>query len=297
MVLIDASMRWSHVCLLSTRNHTFAKLIAQIIRLRASFPENSIKLIRMDNAGEFTSKAFNDYYLAMGIDVQHSVPHFHTQNGLAESLLKRIKLISRPLLQDSKLPISCWGHTILHAAALIQCQPSAYHSTSPFELVCGQQPKISYLRKFGCTVYVPISPPQQTVMGPHRKMGIYVGYESQSIIKYLEPKTGDLFTARYADSIFDEDWFLALRGGLYLKTKECQEIEWNASGIHSLEPRIKDTELEVQRIISLQQLTNNLPDAFTNIRGESKSHIPANNALERVEIPMEGINSSQSPQY
>ena len=56
-------------------------------------------------------------------------------------------------------------------------------------------------------------------MGPHRKMVIYVGYESPSIIKYLEPKIGDLFTARYADSIFDEDWFLALGGGLYLKTK------------------------------------------------------------------------------
>ena len=35
MVLIDASMRWSNVCLLSTRNHAFAKLIAQIIKLRA----------------------------------------------------------------------------------------------------------------------------------------------------------------------------------------------------------------------------------------------------------------------
>jgi len=150
----------------------------------------------MDNAGEFTSKAFNDYCLAMGIDVQHSVPHVHTQNGHAESLIKRIKLIARPLLQDSKLPTSCWGHAVLRAAALIQYRPSAYHSTSPLELVREQQPKISHLRKFGCIVYVPISPDQRTVMGPHRKMGIYVGYESPSIIKYLKPKTGDLFTAR-----------------------------------------------------------------------------------------------------
>ena len=42
-------------------------------------------------------------------------------------------------------------------------------------------------------------------------------------------------------------------------------------------------------------MANNLPDAFTNIRGVSKSHIPTANALERVEIPMEGINSSQIP--
>lgn len=35
MVLIDASTRWSHVCLLSSRNLAFARLLAQIIRLRA----------------------------------------------------------------------------------------------------------------------------------------------------------------------------------------------------------------------------------------------------------------------
>ena len=122
-------------------------------------------------------------------------------------------------------------------------------------------------------------------MGPHRKLGVYVGYETPSIIKYLEPKTGDLFTARYADSILDGDHFPALGGG----------IEWNDTGFHSIDPRTKDTELEVQRIINLQQLANNLPDAFTDIRGVSKSHIPAANAPERVEIPMEGMNSTQAP--
>jgi hypothetical protein len=54
-------------------------------------------------------------------------------------------------------------------------------------------------------------------MGPHRKLGIYVGYQSPSIIKYLEPLTGDLFTARYADCIFNEDHFSAL--GEIISTK------------------------------------------------------------------------------
>ena len=212
MVLIDASTRWSNVCLLSTRNHTFAKLIAQIIKLRANHPEHMIKAIRMDNAAEFSSRAFNDYCLALGISVEHSVPYVHTQNGLAESLIKRIKLIARPLLQNSNLPASCWGHAVLHAAELIQIRPTAYHTVSPLQLVRGNQPSISHLRQFSCAVYVPISPPQRTSMGPHRRMGIYVGYNSPSIIKYLEPLTGDLFTARYADCIFDEDNFLALGG-------------------------------------------------------------------------------------
>jgi hypothetical protein len=49
-------------------------------------------------------------------------------------------------------------------------------------------------------------------MGPHRKIGIYVGYQSPPIIKYLEPLTGDLFTARFADSIFNEEHFPTLGG-------------------------------------------------------------------------------------
>jgi hypothetical protein len=120
MVLIDTSTRWSHVCLLSTHNHAFSKIMSQIIKLKVNFPEHRINSIRMDNAAEFTSHAFNDYCMALGIQVQHSVPYVHTQNGLAESLIKRIKLIARPLLINCKFPSSCWGHTVLHAADLIQ---------------------------------------------------------------------------------------------------------------------------------------------------------------------------------
>ena len=78
MVLIDASSKWSYVCLLSTRNLAFAKLLAQILKLRAHFPDNHIKKIRLDNAGEFTSRAFLDFCSATGIEVKHHVVHVHT---------------------------------------------------------------------------------------------------------------------------------------------------------------------------------------------------------------------------
>ena len=144
MILIDASTRWSHVCLLSTRNQAFARLLAQIIRLRAHFP----------------------------------VAYVHTQNSLAELFIKRLQLIARPLLMRTKLPTSAWGHAILHAAALIRIRPTNYHEFSHLQLVFGREPNISHLRIFGCAVYVSITPPQRTKMGPQRRLGIYVGYES-----------------------------------------------------------------------------------------------------------------------
>jgi hypothetical protein len=125
MVLFDASTRWSCVCLLLTCNHAFAKFMMQIIRLKANIPKHRLQSVRLDNAGEFSSRAFNDYCMAQAIEVQHLVPCMHTQNGLAESLIKRIKLIARPLLHNCNLPIIYWGHVVLHATDLIQLQPTA----------------------------------------------------------------------------------------------------------------------------------------------------------------------------
>lgn len=61
-----------------------------------------------------------------------------------------------------------------------------------------------------CVMYVPRSVPHRTKMGPQRRMIIYVWYESPSIINYLEPTTGDLFTAQFSDSHFDESNFSSL---------------------------------------------------------------------------------------
>jgi hypothetical protein len=100
----------------------------------------------------------------------------------------------------------------LHAAALILIRAISYHTSSPLELVYGKAPNISHLRTFGCVVYVPIAPPKHTKMGPQRRLGIYIGYESLSIIKYLEPSTGGIFTARFADCHFDETNFPTTQG-------------------------------------------------------------------------------------
>jgi hypothetical protein len=131
---------------------------------------------------------------------------------LVESLIKRIKLIARPLIQDCNLPTSCWSHAVLHAADLVQLRPTVYHTSSSLQLVRGDQPSIFHLRKFRCTVYTPISPTKRTSMCLQRRIGIYVGFQCPSILKYLEPLTGDLFPARFADCIFNEDHFLTLGG-------------------------------------------------------------------------------------
>ena len=110
------------------------KLLAQILKLWAHFSDDHIKNIRLDNAREFTSKTFLDFYFATGIKVEHYVAHVHTQNRLAELLIKRLQWISQLLLFNSKLSIIIWGHVIPHIVALIHLRPLGSQTYSPIQL-------------------------------------------------------------------------------------------------------------------------------------------------------------------
>ena len=100
----------------------------------------------------------------------------------------------------------------------------------------GQEPNISHLRIFGCAIYVPIAPPQRIKMGPQRRLRIYVGFETHLIIRYLEPLTGDIFTARFADCQFNEVVFPTLGK----KEKEGKrDISWNKPSLLHLDPYTK----------------------------------------------------------
>jgi hypothetical protein len=99
---------------------------------------------------------------------------------------------------------------------------------------------------------------------PHRKLGIYVGYHSPLIIKFLELLTRDLFTARYADCIFNEDHFLAL-GEITSPSYPLIHVQ-------------KKLNFKFRKIINLQNVANNLSDAFNDYKGATKSWYPVVNA-------------------
>jgi len=80
-------------------------------------------------------------------------------------------------------------------------------------------------------------------------LGIYVGYELPSIIKYLEPSTGDQFKAWFVDCNFNEYVFPTLEGD---NKHLGKEISWKALSLTYLDPRTKEYELAVQKIIHLQ---------------------------------------------
>ena len=104
-------------------------------------------------------------------------------------------------------------------------------------------------------------------MGPQLRLGIYVGFNSPSIIRFLEPTSGDLFTARFVDYHFNETMFPSIRTPkieMAAKQKPVKVFSWNEKNLSQFDPRTPECENEVQRIIHLQAIANRLPDALND---------------------------------
>ena len=131
--------------------------LAQLNRLCAyDYP---IEKIRLDNTGDSTyHQNFHDYYMSIGMDIEHLIAHVHIQKWPCEIIIYENK------------------HAILHVALLVRIKPTNYYKSSPLKLVLGQEPNISHIRIYGCAIYVSIAPPQRTKMGTQRMLEIYVEF-------------------------------------------------------------------------------------------------------------------------
>ena len=77
-------------------------------------------------------------------------------------------------------------------------------------------------------------------------MRIYVGYDSPSIIHYLEPLTDDLFTAHFMDYHFYETVFLSLRGDKNVNVpEERHKLSWTTPTLSHLDTRTTQSETEM----------------------------------------------------
>lgn len=71
------------------------------------------------------------------------------------------------------------------------------------------------------------------------RLGIYVDYDSSSIIHYFKSLTCDLFTARFAYSHFDKTVILPLEGEKKVNDHDEQrELEWLVLTMSHFDPII-----------------------------------------------------------
>lgn len=134
LVLVDASGMHFEVLFLSTKNMVFPKIFTMLLKFQTHYLDCLVKTLRMDNAKEFISQQFEDNCVTSGISMSYSVPYEHSQCSLAKVFIKKIQLITRPLLIQTKLHFSFWIHIVLHVVTLLRFRPTLLNDHSPFEL-------------------------------------------------------------------------------------------------------------------------------------------------------------------
>ena len=246
--------------LLQSRNQTFVKILTDLIRIRSQYPEYPVSTIIVDGAREFNSNVFMDYCTSLGIELLVSLPYEH--NMLGENIVKRLQHVARPLLLQSNLPPECWGLAILHAKDLLQLRPIPSQGISPLQILTGVPPSVKHIRVFGCAVHVPIPAVDWIKIGPRRQLGIYVGFYSQSIIRYIDPTSGEQHKAPFRNCVFDERRFPSLGGGIKDREQTAIQWDWKPEDHQFSDFNTGEGDREVTRLLKLKFIADHTPDAF-----------------------------------
>src|SRR5690606_38013407 len=111
----------------------------------------SVKVLRSDNGGEYTSNAFKSH---LGIVHQTSCLYTPQQNGVAERKNKHLMEVARSMMFHSNVPKRFWSDDVQIACYLINRVPTKIlKNLSPFEVLNKNKPHIDHLRVFGCLCY------------------------------------------------------------------------------------------------------------------------------------------------
>ena len=84
------------------------------------------RIIRADNAKEFTDGRFAHICLQKGISQEFSAPYTPQQNGVAERSWRTLISMVRCMLKHSHIPKTLWPFAVKHAEHILNCMPRAY---------------------------------------------------------------------------------------------------------------------------------------------------------------------------
>ncbi|GJZ07365.1 putative ribonuclease H-like domain-containing protein [Tanacetum coccineum] len=115
----------------------------------ASTPIETNKALLKDEEAE-------DFYGMKGIKREFSVAITPQQNGVAERKNRTLIEAVRTMLADSLLPTTFWVESVntacyVHNRVFDICKP---HNKTPYKLLHGRLPSISFMRPFGCPVTI-----------------------------------------------------------------------------------------------------------------------------------------------
>lgn len=152
-VLIDDHSRYMWSILLKEKGEAFEKFkrFKQIVEHEAG---TSIKTLRTDRGGEFTSTEFREFCEKAGIQCHLTAPYTPQQNGVLERRNRTLLEMTRSILTHMSVPNHLWGEAVRHSTYLInRITTKTLVSQTPYEAFKGRKPSIEHIRVFGCVAH------------------------------------------------------------------------------------------------------------------------------------------------
>ncbi|GJW93922.1 putative ribonuclease H-like domain-containing protein [Tanacetum coccineum] len=154
LVVTDDFSRFSWVFFLASKDETSGILKRFIIEIENQL-NHKVKVIRCDNGTEFKNREMNELCGLKGIKREFSVARTPQQNGVAERKNRTLIEAARTMLADSLLPTVFWAEAVNTACYVLnRVLVTKPHNKTPYELIIGRPPSISFMRPFGCPVTI-----------------------------------------------------------------------------------------------------------------------------------------------
>ncbi|KAK1643102.1 hypothetical protein QYE76_060907 [Lolium multiflorum] len=137
--------------------------------------------IRSDNGSEFKNYTLNDFLSDEGIRHQYSAAYTPQQNGVAERKNRTLMDMARSMMAEYKSRYNFWAEAIstaCHSSNRLYLRKGL--NKTPYEILTGNKPNISYFKVFGCKCFYKIKGVRLSKFAPKALEGIFVGYGAES---------------------------------------------------------------------------------------------------------------------
>ncbi|GJX75026.1 putative ribonuclease H-like domain-containing protein [Tanacetum coccineum] len=152
----DESKLWhrSWVFFLAAKDET-SGIRKNFIRQIENQLNHKVKIIRSDNGTKFKNRDMLKFCGDNGIKQEYSNARTLQQNGVAKRMNRTLIEAARTMLADSLLPTTFWAEAVSTACYIFnRVRVTKPQNKTPYELLFGHKPIISYIRPFGCHVTI-----------------------------------------------------------------------------------------------------------------------------------------------
>ena len=123
VTFIEDSSRFSTANFMRNKSEVFNKF-KECEAMATNKTGKRIQILRCDNGGEYSSKAFNEYLKSKGIQMQFSVPRTPELNGVSECMNRTIQEMARSMIHGAWLSDIYWAEAVLTAIIIRNRSPT-----------------------------------------------------------------------------------------------------------------------------------------------------------------------------